>query len=174
MNALQLFFTLLIGLCFCQNSFGQDPDLIDDKDTIRVLVFQQNDKQLTKLIQEGGRIRYQLRKTKRTIKGQLQEVNSHSMVVNGKKIEYKDCSFISGRIKSESQLVGGIAAGLGLSTLVFGSAFFSTLKTGGSIAIVAGGTAFLVAGVIMITKSRKFNLNKGWEVHGGTLVFDKT
>lgn len=174
MNTLRFFFLLLLTVCVYQNSHAQDPDLIDDKDTIGVLVFQNNDKQLTKLIREGGRIRYQLRKTKRTIKGDLQEIKSHSMVVSGKEIAYKDCSFISGRIQSEAQLVGGISAGLGLSTLVFGSAFFSTLKTGGSIAIVAGGTVALVAGVILITKTRKFNLNKRWEVHGGTLIFDKT
>ncbi|MCP4439900.1 MAG: hypothetical protein GY810_13225 [Aureispira sp.] len=174
MHLPKILFLFLTMLFISQNLYAQDPDLIDDKDTISVLVFQHADKQLTKLIREGGRVRYQLRKTKRTIKGVLQEINPKSMVVNGQKIEYKDCSFISGRIKSEAQLVGGVSAGLGLGTLIFGSAFFSTLKTGGSVALVAGGAAMLVTGVILITKSRKFNLNKGWEVHGGTLVFDRT
>lgn len=145
-------------------------ELIDDTKTIKVLVFEKMDKGKTKLISQGARIKYKLHSdSKKVYKGTLEDIKEGYMVVDGQEVPFDDCMMIGGRVSSQETLIGGVAAGVGFTSLVLGAALLGTPTFG--ISLIAGGTVAVVAGIILITKIRRFRTDKGWEVHSGKIEY---
>lgn len=164
----------ILFACFWFTSpmlFGQK--LIDDTRTLKVLVFEHLEKDKKKLVSQGGRIKYKLNSDpKKLYKGTLDDIKESTMVVDGKEVSFLDCSMIAGRVSSEEVLVGGILMGIGVSGIVAGAAALGNVTVGATI--IAGGVVALTVGIILITKYKRFNLNKGWEVHSGQIIYNTT
>ncbi|BDS14541.1 hypothetical protein [Aureispira anguillae] len=165
---------IILFLCFLfvlPDLMGQK--LVDDTQTLKVLVFEHLEKDKKKLVSQGGRIKYKLESnSKQLLKGTLEEIKENAMIVDGKEVLFADCSMIAGRVTTEEVLIGGIATGIGFTTIVVGAASLGNIIVGGTV--IAGGVAALVAGIILITKYKRFNLNKGWEVHSGQIIYSAT
>ncbi len=166
--------TTLVLLCFLfsiPNLFAQT--LIDDTRTLKVLVFEHEQKDKKKLISQTGIIKYKLRSDPKVVhKGRLDDIKEGAMVVNGKEVKFEDCIMIAGRVNTEEALVGGICVGIGFSGMIAGAALLGNIVVGGTVALA--GVAALVAGIILITKMKRFNLDKGWEVHSGKIIYSPT
>lgn len=155
------------------NLFAQK--LVDDTKVMKVLVFENVEKDKIKMISQTGRIKYKLRSDPKTVhKGTLDDILEGKMIVNGKEILFSDCLMIGGRVNSDEIMIGGICLGAGLTTIIFGSALLGTLPIPAAIAVVGGGLGATIAGIILITKIKRFNLDKGWEVHSGSIQYSTT
>lgn len=163
---------LIMGFLFLTtNLFAQN--LIDDTKTIKVLVFEHETKNKTKLISQGGRIRYKLRSNPKVVhKGTVEDIKEGMMIVDGREVPFDDCLMIGGRVTSEEMLTGGIVTGSGFTALVLGFALIGTPAFG--LSLIAGGTAALVVGIILITKIKRFKMDKGWDVHSGKIQYSAT
>ncbi len=165
-----LFFLFLIFM-FASYINLSAQQLIDDTKAIKVLLFENEHKDKKRMINVTARIKYKLRANQKQVyKGTLEDIKSNMMVVDGRKISFDDCSMIAGRVFNEEVLAGGIMSGTGLTTIIFGAALAGNIIVGGTI--VGGGLAVLVAGIIMVTKSKHFNLDKGWDVHGAEIKYN--
>lgn len=164
----------ILFVCFWLTSpllFGQK--LVDDTRRLKVLVFEHLEKDKKKLVSQGGRIKYKLNSDPKTIhKGMLDDIKGNAMIIDGKEIAFLDCSMIAGRVSSEEVLVGGIATGIGVSGIIAGAVTLGNITVGATI--IAAGAIILTVGIILITKYKRFNLNKGWEVHSGEIIYDTT
>ena len=67
-------------------------------------------------------------------------------------------------------MIGGVCSGTGLTTIIFGAALAGNIIVGGTI--VTGGLALLIAGIVMVTKVKRFKLDKGWEVHSAEIIYN--
>ena len=166
-----------IILCFFLLGFiGNElkaQQLIDDTRVIKVLMFENEHKDKKKIINQTARIKYKLRSDKKKVyKGTLEDIKDGKMIIDGNEILFRDCSMIGGRVFNEEVLVGGILSGTGLTTIIFGAALAGNIIVGGTI--VGGGLAVLVAGIIMVTKYKRFNLDKGWEVYAAEIIYNPT
>lgn len=163
---------LFIGFAFfCLNLFAQP--LVDDTKTYEVLVFEHIEKEQTKFIRSGGRIKYSLYSNpKISYKGTLQKVTASSIFVDGHEIMLKDCSMIAGRVRTSSEISGGIMLGMGTALAPFGAAIINLNNIVGP-AIIVGGVAMISTGIYFITKKKSFRMTKGWTVHGGKLTFSR-
>jgi len=155
-------------MLFTTNIFAQQ--LIDDTKTIKVLVFENIDKGKTKLISQGARIKYKLHSDpKKVYKGTLEDIKDGVMIVDNQEIRFEDCLMIGGRVSSQETLIGGVSAGVGFTSLVLGAALLGTPAFG--ISLLAGGTVAVVAGIILITKIKRFRTDRGWDVHSGKIEY---
>jgi hypothetical protein len=163
---------LFIGFAFFSlNLFAQS--LVDDTKTYEVLVFEHVEKEQTKFIRSGGRIKYSLYSNpKISYKGTLQKVTASSIFVDGQEIMLKDCSMIAGRVRTSSEISGGIMLGMGTALAPFGAAIINLNNIVGP-AIIVGGVAMISTGIYFITKKKSFRMTKGWTVHGGKLTFSR-
>lgn len=165
---------ILILCCFLATRsqlVGQT--LVDDTQTLKVLVFEHLEKDKKKLVSQGGRIKYKLNSDPKNLrKGHLDDIKENAMVIDGQEVLFQDCAMIAGRVTSEEVLIGGIAMGTGFTTIVVGAASLGNIIVGGTI--IVGGAAALIAGIILVTKYKRFNLNKGWEVHSGKIIYSAT
>jgi hypothetical protein len=158
-------------LFFSLNLFAQP--LVDDTKTYEVLVFEHIEKEQTKFIRSGGRIKYSLYSNpKISYKGTLQKVTASSIFVDGQEIMLKDCSMIAGRVRTSSEISGGIMLGMGTALAPFGAAIINLNNIVGP-AIIVGGVAMISTGIYFITKKKSFRMTKGWTVHGGKLTFSR-
>jgi hypothetical protein len=161
---------LFIGFAFFSLNLFAQP-LVDDTKTYEVLVFEHVEKEQTKFIRSGGRIKYSLYSNpKISYKGTLQKVTASSIFVDGQEIMLKDCSMIAGRVRTSSEISGGIMLGMGTALAPFGAAIINLNNIVGP-AIIVGGVAMISTGIYFITKKKSFRMTKGWTVHGGKLTF---
>lgn len=163
---------LFIGFAFFSLNLFAQP-LVDDTKTYEVLVFEHVEKEQTKFIRSGGRIKYSLYSNpKISYKGTLQKVTASSIFVDGQEIMLKDCSMIAGRVRTSSEISGGIMLGMGTALAPFGAAIINLNNIVGP-AIIVGGVAMISTGIYFITKKKSFRMTKGWTVHGGKLTFSR-
>jgi hypothetical protein len=164
---------VLCFLCSSPKLFAQE--LIDDSRTLNVLVFVNEHKDKKKLISETARIKYKLANDpKKVYKGTLEVIKEGLMIVDGNEILFKDCSMIAGRVTSEQTLAGGICIGSGFMGLGLGIGVLLTTNLAFGVPVVVIAVAALIAGIILVTKYKHFNFNKGWEVHSGKIVYNPT
>lgn len=166
------FISSLVLLCLL--SFAvQGQNLVDDTKTLNVLIFEHVQKDKKKMISQGASIKYKLRAAPKVwLKGTLEEIKKESMVVNGQEVAFKDCLIIAGRVYGKEGVIGGVAVGVGISSVVFGSALLGNPVAG--VTLLVGGAGLLVTGMILVTKNKRFHLDKGWEVHYGQLTYSLT
>ena len=157
---------------FCSVNNGNAQTLIDDTQTLNVLIFKNESKDKIKMISESGKVRYKLRTDNQRYVGKLEKVNDGSMIVNGQEVIFDDCIYISGRVYSEETIAGGVAAGVGLSTVVLGASLLGNVIVGGTV--IAGGATAMGLGMFFLTKPKRFHLDKGWEVYAGKIEYDPT
>lgn len=164
----------ILFVCFLfATPIAMSQKLVDDTKTLKVLVFEHLEKDKKKLVSQGGRVKYKLNSNPKTLyKGSLDDIKENSMVVDGTEVSFNDCSMIAGRVSSEEVLIGGILMGVGISTIIAGAATLGNITVGGTV--IAGGAIALITGIILITKYKRFNLNKGWEVHSGQIIYSAT
>ncbi|MCH2022131.1 MAG: hypothetical protein MK207_06580 [Saprospiraceae bacterium] len=160
------FFVFLLGpsALFAQK-------LIDDIRVIKVLLFVHQQKDLKKMVNQSARIKYRLRNNSKVFTGKLDDIKEGMMVVNGKEVLFNDCKMIGGRVFSEEFFAGGVLTGAGFATIVFGAALAGTNIETGAV-VIAGGVIALITGLVLVTKVRKFNLDKGWEVHSTEVLYN--
>ena len=163
--------SILVLIFLFANTLLQAQTLIDDTKTIKVLILENKKKGSTKMISEGAFIKYKLNSDGKVRKGTLEDVKTGMMIVDGKKILFKDCSMIAGRVSSQQQLLGGIALGAGVVSAVLSSAFLGLGTVATSITLGVGVVA-IVVGVLFIMRKKHFNLNTNWEVHSGQLKYN--
>lgn len=165
--------TLLLVCFLFSTSTTRAQKLIDDTRTLKVLVFENEQKDKKKLISQSGRIKYTLRNDpKKVYKGTLDDIKEGLMVVDGVEVLFKDCLMIAGRVSSEEVLIGGICIGTGFSSIVFGAALAGNIVVGATF--IGIGVAALITGLVLVTKVKRFNLDKGWEVHSGKIIYSAT
>lgn len=149
---------------------AQGQILVDDTQTLDVLIFEHEQKGKKKMVSQGASIKYKLRNNpKKWTKGELQSIKKDSMTVAGQTVAFADCLIIAGRVHGNDGIIGGVSAGIGVSSIVFGSALIGNLLTG--TILLAGGAALLTTGIILVTKNKRFHLDKGWEVYHGQLSY---
>lgn len=154
--------------------YAQPPLVNDDIKTVPVLVFENFEKSDTRFIRVGGAVKYRLRgDSKAMFKGKLDAVTDHSMTVSGQEIQFVNCAIIMGRIRSDKETVGGILGGMGFVGIGFGSGLMTTSIAAAVPSAVVGAGLF-TAGMVMMFSKKRFNLNKGWTVHGGTIEYKLT
>ena len=162
---------VLVFLFFAIISVAQP--LVDDTKTYEVLVFEHVEKEQTKFIRSGGHIKYSLYSNPKIVyKGTLQKVTETSIFVEGEEVKLKDCSMIAGRVRTSSEISGGIMLGMGTALAPFGAAIISLNNIVGP-SIIVGGAALIGTGIHLITKKKSFKMTKGWTVHGGKLTFSR-
>lgn len=146
-------------------------DLIkDDQKVIKILIFENEAKVKTKMVSEGAMLKYRLRGNPKVLhKGKLEDVREGVMIIDGEEIAFADCLMIAGRVSSQEQLLGGIGIGMGTSGILFGSAMMVSFNLPVVGVVVAGCAALIGVGIYFVMKYKKFHLDKGWEVHSGTL-----
>lgn len=166
--------TILLACFFLLlNTNLKGQKLIDDTKVLKILVFEQTAKDKKKLVSQGGLIKYKLRgDPKKLLKGTLDDIKEGLMIIDGKEIRFEDCSMIAGRVSSQEAIIGGVALGVSITGLTIGAALLGNITVGGSIVVAA--VIGIVAGIILITKYKRFNLNKGWEVHSGQIIYSTT
>lgn len=163
----------LYSLLSANSLFAQK--LVDDNKTMKVLVFENVEKDKIKMISQTGRVRYKLRNDPKTVhRGTLEDIKEGMMVVNGKEILFQDCLMIGGRVTTDEIMIGGICMGAGLTAVIFGTAILGTIPIAGAVAVLAGGLGAAITGIVLITKIKRFNLDKGWEVHSGEIIYSIT
>lgn len=165
-------FSLLILLFWYGTPLLQGQNLIEDKTELQVLVFEHLQKDKKRLISQGAMIRYKLRNAPKVWhRGELMAINNDHMVVDTEQVPFSDCLVIAGRVHSERGIIGGAAVGLGGTSFLFGTAFLGIPTLG--VSLIAGGTAVLVTGIVLISQFQRFHLDKGWTVHAGTLSYSR-
>ncbi|HIB76081.1 MAG TPA: hypothetical protein EYO58_00400 [Flavobacteriales bacterium] len=122
------------------------------------------------MVNQSARIKYKLRNNPKVYTGKLEDIKEGMMFVDGRKVLFNDCKMIAGRVFSEAFFAGGVLIGSGFTTIVFGAAFTTNIIVGGTI--IAGGVATLITGLIMVAKVRRFNLDRGWEVHSTEILYN--
>lgn len=166
-------FTSLLLLLSLVSVGVHGQNLVDDTKVLEVLIFEHVQKDKKKMVSQGASIRYKLRATPKVWgNGTLEEIKQGSMVVDGQEVAFSDCLIIAGRVRTNDAVIGGVAVGTGLSAVLFGSALLGNIWAGGTLLV--GGTGLLVTGIILVTKNKKFHLDKGWEVHYGRLSYSPT
>lgn len=164
---------LLLACFLLLNTNLKGQKLIDDTKILKILVFEHSVKDKKKLVSQGGRIKYKLRgDSKKLLKGTLDDIKDGAMIIDGKEVRFEDCSMIAGRVSSEETMIGGIAVGAGFTGLIVGAALLGNITLGGTV--IVGAVAGIVVGIILITKYKRFNLDKGWEVHSGQIIYNAT
>jgi len=166
--------TVFLYILLSTNSlFAQK--LVDDNKIMKVLVFENVEKDKIKMISQTGRVRYKLRSDPKTVyKGTLDDIKEGMMIIDGKEVLFQDCLMIGGRVTIDEIMIGGICLGAGLTTVIFGTALMGTIPIAGAVAVLAGGLGAAITGIILITKVKRFNLDKGWEVHSGEIIYSIT
>jgi hypothetical protein len=148
----------------------QGQSLIDDTQILDVLIFEHQQKGKKKMVSQGASIKYKLRNNPKVwTKGKLEQIQKDSMTVAGQTIAFSDCLIIAGRVHGNDGIIGGVATGVGLSSVIFGSALIGNVVAGS--VLLAGGAGLLTVGIILVTKNKRFHLDKGWEVHHGQLSY---
>lgn len=167
-----LFITLQSILCLLTfNVQGQI--LVDDTQILDVLIFEHQQKGKKKMVSQGASIKYKLRNNpKKWTKGTLERIKKDSMTVGGQTVAFSDCLIIGGRVHGNDGIIGGVSTGIGLSAVIFGSALVGNAVTG--TILLAGGAGLLTVGIILVTKNKRFHLDKGWEVYHGQLSYSPT
>lgn len=163
--------TILIACLFLFNTNLKAQKLIDDTKTLKVLVFEHVSKDKKKLISQGGRIKYKLRGEKKVMKGTLDDIKDGAMIIEGKEIRFAHCSMIGGRVSSEEVLIGGMVLGTSFTGLIVGATLLGNITLGGTVIVAAA--IGVVAGIILITKYKRFHLDKGWEVYSGKITYNE-
>lgn len=165
---------ILLLACFLfLNTNLKGQKLVDDTQILKILVFENIAKDKKKLVSKGGRIKYRLRgDSKKILRGTLDDIKDGAMILDGKEVRFDDCSMIGGRVSSEEILIGGITLGGSFAGLVVGAALLGNITLGGSVIVAA--VAGIVVGIILVTKYKHFNLDKGWEVHSGQIIYNTT
>ena len=164
---------ILIILSLLLVKIAHTQTLLDDTKTYEILVFENFEKEQTKFIRSGARIKYKLYSNpKFTYKGVIEKITDKSMFVDGHEIALIDCSMIAGRVRTEKEVIGGILMGMGLSAAPFGAALIGLNPIGGPIVITTG-VVMLSTGLYFITQKKYFRMNKGWTVHGGKMTFNR-
>jgi hypothetical protein len=79
---------------------------------------------------------------------------------------------IAGRVRTSSEISGGIMLGMGTALAPFGAAIISLNNIVGP-SIIVGGVALIGTGIHLITKKKSFKMTKGWTVHGGKITFSR-
>jgi hypothetical protein len=149
--------------------------LVDDSQTYGVLVFEHLDKSKTQLIRVGGWVKYRLYSNPRMLmKGTLQKVTKNSMIIDGREIALSDCQMIAGRVRSDKEILGSVFLGMGVAIVPFAAGITSLLPTAGAIAIIGGGVVLMSSGIVMLMRKKRFRMDKGWSVYGGTLDYSRT
>ncbi len=163
------FVSLLLAICLVSSrAYGQP--LVDDTKILHVLVFEHVQKDKKKMISQGASIRYKLRAAPKVWqKGILEEIKQGQMVVDGQTVALKDCLVITGRVYGTDGIIGGVAVGVGLSSVIFGSALLGNPVAG--VSLLVGGAGLLITGIILVTRNKRFHLDRGWEVHYGQLSY---
>ncbi|MBL4649550.1 MAG: hypothetical protein JKY03_07445 [Aureispira sp.] len=164
---------LLLACFLLLNTNLKGQKLIDDTKILKILVFENTVKDKKKLVSQGGRIKYRLRgDSKKVLTGTLDDIKDGAMIIDGKEIRFDNCSMIAGRVSSEEVLIGGVVLGASFAGLIVGAALLGNITLGGTVIVAAA--AGLVVGIVLITKYKRFNLDKGWEVHSGQIVYNTT
>jgi len=164
---------LLLACFLLLNTNLKGQKLIDDTKILKILVFENLEKDKKKLISQGGQIKYKLRgNSQKILIGTLDDIKDGAMIIDGKEVRFANCSMIAGKVSSESILIGGIATGFSLTTLIVGAALLGNIALGGTV--IAAAVGGLVVGIILITKYKRFKLDKGWEVHSGQIIYSTT
>jgi hypothetical protein len=164
---------LLLACFLLLNTNIKGQTLIDDTKILKILVFENTGKDKKKLVSQGGRIKYRLRgDSKKVLKGTLDDIKDGAMIIDGKEIRFDDCSMIAGRVSSQETLIGGITLGASFTGLIVGAALLGNVTLGGTV--IVGAVAGIVVGIVLITKYKRFNLDKGWEVHSGQITYSAT
>ena len=164
---------LLLACFLLLNTNIKGQTLIDDTKILKILVFENTEKGKKKLVSQGGRIKYRLRgDSKKVLKGTLDDIKDGAMIIDGKEIRFEDCSMIAGRVSSQETLIGGITLGASMTGLIVGAALLGNITLGGTV--IVGAVAGIVVGIVLITKYKRFNLDKGWEVHSGQITYSAT
>jgi hypothetical protein len=170
---------LFIGFAFFSLNLLAQP-LVDDTKTYEVLVFEHVEKEQTKFIRSGGHIKLRLYSNPKLVyQGTLIKVTESSIIIDVSndemdevEIKLKDCSMIAGRVRTSSEISGGIMLGMGTALAPFGAAIINLNNIVGP-AIIVGGVAMISTGIYFITKKKSFRMTKGWTVHGGKLTFSR-
>ena len=168
---------ILCLLCLFFMKVANTQPLVDDKQSYQVLIFEHIDKNRTKFIREGAFIRYKLYSNpKVTYKGTLQKIADNLIIVDGREVALSDCSMISGRIKTDKEILGGMLVGMGATTAPFGTMIlnFSSNSFAAGIAVIAGGVVLLGVGIYLVTSKKVFWMTKGWSVYGGEMSFRRS
>lgn len=161
----------VLNLCLC-GLFAYSQPIIDDVRRIPVLVFEHFEKKETRFIKQGGAVKYVLRGDKRQVfAGKLDSISEKAMVVNGKTVQFANCMLIKGRVRTDKEMIGGLLSGIGFTSIAFGSGLFGVTTNGAIASASAGGVAF-AAGMALIFNKKKFNLNRGWVVRGGSIQYN--
>lgn len=164
----------LILFCLAFLSHTISAQLIDDRDSIEVLIFENLEKGDMRFIRTGGTIKYKLRSNpKITYSGILENITTTNMYVDGQKVRLADCKIIKGRVRSDKEMIGGILAGFGFAGSGFGGAFAGTSSVSAGLPILGVGVASLSSGISMMMSKKSFNMDKGWSVYGGSMIFDR-
>lgn len=150
--------------------FVQAQKVVNDTRNIKVLIFENQRRGITKMISQGALIKYKLNNNKQVKKGILTDVKEGIMVINNEEIAFEDCAMIAGRVSSQQQILGGMALGAGAVSLVFSSALLG-LGTGATLVTLGGAVIVITIGIVIIMQKKHFNLNKKWEVHSGELAY---
>lgn len=141
-----------------------------DTKVISVLIFENEGKGKKKIVNEGAFIKYKLNDTKKVQKGVIKEIHDGYMLVDDQKVAFGDCAMIAGKVYGQEQTLGGLSLGVGVAGVVVAAVFVSfppALFIIGTTAIAA-----TAAGLIIITKKKRFDLNKGWTVYNGTIQYN--
>ena len=163
--------TILLACFLLFNTNLKGQKLIDDTKTLKILVFEHVEKDKKKLVSKGGRIKYRLRgASKKVLKGTLDDIKDGAMIIDGKEVRFDDCAMIAGRVSSQETLIGGMTLGASFAGLIVGAALLGNITLGGTVIVAAA--AGIVVGIILITKYKRFNLDKGWEVHSGNIIYN--
>ena len=169
------YYTLILSflLVFCFEGLVAQP-LVDDSQTYGVLVFEHLDKEKTKLIRVGGWVKYRLYSNPRVVmKGTLQKVSKNSMIVDGREVALSDCQMIAGRVRSDKEILGSVFLGMGISIVPFAAGITSLLPPVGAVAIIGGGVVLMSSGIAMLMRKKRFKMDRGWSVYGGTLDYSR-
>ena len=165
------FYLIAVFLLTINNLFAQK--LVDDTQNLDVLVFENTEKQQIRFIKSGAKIQFRLYSNpKLKYKGIIEKITEKSMYVDGQEIKLSDCNIISGRVRTEKEIIGGILMGMGMATAPFGAAIINMNNIVGPI-IIGTGIAILSTGIYLVTSKKKFDMGKGWTVHGGKLSFNR-
>jgi uncharacterized protein YkvS len=162
-----------ILVLFSVLGFSQNVSDLNKENSIivPVLVFENLGKRELKFVRETGTLQYALRSNpKKKITGVLEKVKNKSMIINGQEIQFADCEYIKGKVRTDKDLIGGMLVGAGVSSLAFGGVFIGTVQ---GLTIVAVGAAALGTGISLVSSKKKFNFNKGWEVYGGEIEYKR-
>ncbi len=161
-----LFFNVLSNVLFAQK-------LVDDTQNLEILVFENVEKQQIRFIKSGAKIKFKLYSSpKLKYKGIIDKITENSMFIDGQEIKLSDCSMISGRVRTEKEIIGGLLMGMGMATAPFGAAIINSNNIVGP-ALIGVGIAILSTGIYLVSSKKTFNMDKGWSVHSGKMSYDR-